>query len=273
MELTEISNDCLEKVFRYLSLGDLLNVADSNKQLRAAAELTYFYKYGKKKICVNYGVILINNKREPDIEMKDDIEINDWKRSYQILRCFGHLISKLEFNMILIMFCLSIKSEKFRDSFQHVINYVNEYCADSLTELDAYGLVDGILDHLQKPFQLVENLHIGGNFKKNLLTNLFPKVRSLVFCYTWCPDLMSIDSHFPCLESMDLCHYFAEDPIEIDKASKHYARIYSFLHLNPQLQSLELPHHWREKLPSNDQRVRSESPKTLIKRQIWIPSR
>lgn len=38
--------DCLENVREYLELPDLLNFADTSKQLNKAAELFYTRKYG-----------------------------------------------------------------------------------------------------------------------------------------------------------------------------------------------------------------------------------
>lgn len=238
MNITDVNNDCLEKVFRYLSLGDLLNVADSSKHLRAAAELTYSYKYGKKQLYIFELAI----EWDQDIEIGDEINIKDWKRSYQILRCFGHLISKLDIWMLLsfVVFKKWPGKEKCRTLFEHFISYVNEYCANSLTEIKILGNMDGTWDHLKKPFRLVDKLHMGGGFEKDLLPKLFPNVRSLVFDCTWCTGFVSIDSfNFPCLENMDLIYPSHHHGVDI--VSKHCGRLYSFLRSNPQLQSLTLP--------------------------------
>lgn len=44
-KITDVDLYCLEKIFQYLSLGDLLNVADSNTHLKAAAELVFKFRY------------------------------------------------------------------------------------------------------------------------------------------------------------------------------------------------------------------------------------
>lgn len=97
-KITDLNYDCLEKVFRLLSLDDLLNVADCNNHLRIAAESTYSYKYGKKKLRIIY----------PWRPMKEDairkfgnlepvsITIGYWKKCHKILRCFKHFMRKVE---------------------------------------------------------------------------------------------------------------------------------------------------------------------------------
>lgn len=58
MKFTDLYFDCLEKLFEYLELPDLLNVADSTKLFKKAAELAYTRKYGNK--CLAFGVLEIS---------------------------------------------------------------------------------------------------------------------------------------------------------------------------------------------------------------------
>lgn len=44
-KLTDLNVDCLEQVFLYLSLKDLLNIVHANKQLKPAAELVFARKF------------------------------------------------------------------------------------------------------------------------------------------------------------------------------------------------------------------------------------
>lgn len=49
-KLTDINDDCLEHIFLYLSIEDLLNIAYTSKQLKPAAELAFSNNSGMKKM-------------------------------------------------------------------------------------------------------------------------------------------------------------------------------------------------------------------------------
>lgn len=49
-KITDINNDCLEHIFNYLSLIDLLNVADASKCFKQGVNLSFTAKYGSKKL-------------------------------------------------------------------------------------------------------------------------------------------------------------------------------------------------------------------------------
>lgn len=50
LKLTTINNDCKELIFDYLEWQDLINIADSSKQLYIAACGVFKRKYGNSKI-------------------------------------------------------------------------------------------------------------------------------------------------------------------------------------------------------------------------------
>lgn len=78
-----------------------------------------------------------------------------------------------------------------------------------MNEINIAGvLVDGTLNHVT-PFPSVKTVFIGGNFEKNLLTNLFPKLQNLVLDYSKSCNFLGIDSHFPHLENMSLIYPYA----------------------------------------------------------------
>lgn len=50
LKLTTINNDCKELIFDYLEWQDLINIADTSKQLYAATCRVFKRKYGNAKI-------------------------------------------------------------------------------------------------------------------------------------------------------------------------------------------------------------------------------
>lgn len=52
-KLTDINDDCLEKVFMHLSLDVLLNILHTNTQLKPAADMAFAQKFAKQDIIFN----------------------------------------------------------------------------------------------------------------------------------------------------------------------------------------------------------------------------
>lgn len=50
LKLTTINNDCKELIFDYLEWPDLINIADSSKQLYSAVCRVFYRKYSNAKI-------------------------------------------------------------------------------------------------------------------------------------------------------------------------------------------------------------------------------
>lgn len=48
LELTDLDIDCLENVFRFLDLEDLLNISDANKYFKRCTEMIFARRYDIK---------------------------------------------------------------------------------------------------------------------------------------------------------------------------------------------------------------------------------
>lgn len=55
MKLTSLDDDCLEHLFGYLDTLDLMNVADSTKQVHNAACVVFKRKYCSGKVIIGGG--------------------------------------------------------------------------------------------------------------------------------------------------------------------------------------------------------------------------
>lgn len=53
-KITDVNNDCLEKIFLFLDFDEFINIAHTNKQLKmkTAADMAFAPKFAKKKLCL-----------------------------------------------------------------------------------------------------------------------------------------------------------------------------------------------------------------------------
>lgn len=168
-KLTDVNGDCLEKIFMYLNLDDLLNIAHTNKQLKFAADLAFARKFGKCVMLLYIHRVEWNSKF---FLFPNTVCIIDLQTSLRLLRCFGHLLSHLDIRC----------SSDFPNASYKLTRYANEYCSESLTKIE-FGAMKNVNDTFQslsKPFVTVENIRFYGCILEADLTKidaLFPARR------------------------------------------------------------------------------------------------
>lgn len=215
LKLDDLNIDCLGRIFMFLELNDLLNIADSNKYLKQTADVVFVSKYGRKNlslhcICIPY-------------KPRDWILVKELKSCLQLLRCFGKSISKL-------LLCSDSHNSTYVRLFKHIVGYCEEYCAEFLTDIT---IVNGekVMKLFQKPFPNVTAVRIDRTtLEKKLLNELFPKMESLSFTNTRGFKVSDhVVDHFPCLKHLRM------------SAGPHWEpHVIPILQLNKQLRSLEL---------------------------------
>lgn len=231
MKFTDINHDCLQSIFEYLTFEDLLNISDTTKCLRKVAGLIYYREYRNKKVVF----IEARHFECRSFQVHDDcLDIQDLKTSLQVLRCFGDLIPKILFYSRGDAYHYG--KRLYPDLTPYVLNYVNEYCADSLTSIKFQGGLKDIklTNYFTKPFKNVEKVVIKhcNLLESTDLSKLFPRMRHLS-----CVGFMStscIAKHFPHLEYLDVEIWQRRESIESKMEIK------SVLQLNPQLKSLRI---------------------------------
>lgn len=169
MKLTDQNIDCLQTILEYLKFGDFLSAASSNKRLNEAANLIFIRKHSRKIVYLKDMCI----SRDRLLKNELGITIYDLRTSLQFLRCFGQLVFEIEF----------VKKQPEFD--QHVINYINEYCSESIKRI---RIENGLNDwaNLQKPFSKVKTVELKkcdavDNEIFINLNRLFPKMQILLF--------------------------------------------------------------------------------------------
>lgn len=244
MKFIELSFDCLEEILEYLTLIDLLNVADSSKRLKKAAELVYARKYGKED--VEFKTIRISSHRLFEIDDKSNIIIEDLKTSLQLLRCIGCVIFSITFSSLPTtrMTTEDIEIQLKIDS--KILIYINNYCTVYLKKFALFPSVivgsdqwygSDFLDYFDKPFEKVVDFStLDCNFSdKTCITRIFPKLERLM-----CHHLSNVSfyrfniNHLRDLEELYVKEY------AIIESSLTNEMVIAFLQQNPQLKELRL---------------------------------
>ena len=170
--LSNICYDCLERIFDFLDFESLLNVAGTCKRLQIAAAAKFAYDHNSKsiKLYVSHPNII----RTGDSGEIKSIGLN---LSFPFLRCFGAKLSSLQ------VFYGDADPDARSD---HLDRYINQYCADTLTEILLLSKQNFRMENFPKPFKNVTKVIIVGmptgnmvpnNF--NLFANWFPNVHRL----------------------------------------------------------------------------------------------
>lgn len=229
MKLTGLSIDCLETILEYLEFGDLLNAATSNKQLNRAANFSFHQKNRKKK-SLNFKNVELSRDRSFEITSQYTISISDLRTSLQFLRCFGHFVYSID----LARFDSSTQSQLKPD--EHILNYINEYCSNSLTHIKVYDLSthqENWGHHIRKPFPNVSFVQLmGARATDKDINRLFPNMIRLSCSFSSNRSSFITVGHFPNLKSLFSCDYgFGSSALCGDKVTE-------ILSLNPQLEEI-----------------------------------
>lgn len=244
--------DCLESCLDHLNFEELLNAANANGRLKQAARYVFARMYGKKVLLLS---VFKSTTGRRFILSDKKLKMYDLKMALQLLRCFGDLVSEME------IYLKDDYTEKlnrnepapyklrqlFRDSeIQSTINskydlliieYLNEYCSESLVKIMIEGNPKGKLDKFTKTFKNVEQIRMESSyFIGDTLHQLFPNIRELKLRYYGreehdkfqCSDFIAYN--FPYLEHLD---------IDTDTEYECYkGNVAIALYSNPQLKSL-----------------------------------
>lgn len=234
MKITDMNLICIEECLEYLELDDLLNVADSNKRLRKAAECVFLRKLGQRSIQINYC-----RQVNPNFWFNRNINlhIHDLKFALQLLRCFGHLITSLDL-------C-------YFDKPVRIFAYTNEYCAKSVTKISFDDTKEIPLRQLKNPFPKVLEVDVRDSeiAKTGWFNYLFPNMQRLCYSGGKPYHIDSIACAFPNLQHLGIIC-----PELFKKKS-----VLDCLRLNPQLKTLCLnaPHITRPPFFTDEDTLRN----------------
>lgn len=173
--------------------------------------MSKFRKMLVKIICENEWVGLFEDGKKSRA-YQGEIQ---WKYCLTFLRHFGQLISKLEIDNWDVNLKFAV----------HLDPYVNEYCAESLTEISFVECQTEMMQDLKKPFRKVESVRFEG-------CNLGSELSSI---NKWFLYVRHLEVHL--LHLISLAMFLPGDKNE-NRLSK--GNLTEILRLNPQLQTLEI---------------------------------
>lgn len=220
MHINDVIQECVENIFMYLNFEDLINVANVSQYFRNCSYLPFSRKYSEKTI--EFPAFPYNERYS--LARRCDVKITHLRFALRTLRCFGHLITKINMTFFDRGIMNSIRNNSY------ILCHMNEYCAESLVKLSMLTLDDSQIDLLQKPFVKVEEINIESSFNVSRLNEFFPKVRRLSFSREY--DISCISKHFPQLEHLK---------INVNaKKVKEFDGFVDALRSNPNLRSLSI---------------------------------
>lgn len=143
-------SDAIEKIITHLELLDLVNICGVSKRLQTIAKSIFSRKYSHWLIIIRFpkeGII----PRTIHCRIEPIIRISDAKVWFKLIRNFGESIKYIRIECDYCFF-----GERIKPSLKYIMEYILEYCADSLEvlELKKYPFtpLNGRLKKLKKLF-------------------------------------------------------------------------------------------------------------------------
>lgn len=186
LKITDLNETCLMNICSRLDLPSLLNVAMTNKQLQTMAATTFGCKFGTKTVCLQN----VNKFHQPRIyTLDDDIYVRGLALCLPFLRCFGtHII---ELHVLDGTFPHALVAKESRSKFSHHVDrYINQYCAEALSNVLFYGRPSFSLENFRKPFRMVRKVRLIDTALDDGLTHL----------NDWFPNLLHLDLNTVCID-------------------------------------------------------------------------
>lgn len=212
--------DVLERIFEFLDMESFLNLANTCKRLQIAAAAKFHDDFRKKKIVLEFSEYGRISYIE---ELHREIRVVGLSYCLPFLRCFGANCSHLTVS--------GLRSTPPIHN-DRLDQYINRYCADTLTSIRYVEKPSFKLENSPKPFKCVQDVYIGHlDLGQSLpvIAELFPNLNHLVMYF------ISIDENFtavpfPQLKDLAINEY---KNLTINGLTK-------LLHANRQLEAFQL---------------------------------
>lgn len=241
-KIVDLNDDCLRKIFGYLNLESLLNVAMANKFLIPAAVDVFKRKYGKKEIVINECDDFHPNMSGEAYEIRapkertTNVAIYGLKACLLHLRYFGGAIENLTIDYY--------KSTSIRYGFVH--QYISTFCKKSLN----------CISFMRLPSNSIQIQNFGKTFNKVRSVIVRDSVlgKQLASCGKWFPNMRRLK-----LTNVRLADDF--DPASLqhlkhlcvcldEQVGLKFSDVPQLLHLNRRLRSLEIE-AYHKSIPMN----------------------
>lgn len=173
MSFSKLHDIALLEIFDQMDLAQLINAADLGPRYRDLITQYSAKKFRFHEKTIKISLSSMKGQNDIDVSSENKISMKSVAAILKTLRNFGHLISKLEIDV------LSMKPLE-----QHLIDkYINEYCRRALIEISCKYFNENTMDEWKKPFENVEKVTLDfGSMNEptgNRLNETFPKMRYL----------------------------------------------------------------------------------------------
>lgn len=211
--ILDVNGDCLEKVFDFLNLEDLLNVSDSSTLLRSSVIPVLCRKYKIETKEVRIDVLRFHFYNNPDT-----ILVGKSLAAFKLLRLVGSEITYLSFEH-------SIRKKKL---YRRLLSQIAKYCSNSLISLHVCDLPEAF--NVTEPFPNLEVFMIGrSTFDILNFNRIFPNLRRLFLLKAPYIKRRWLNIKFKHLEELYISHI------------SRWSDLTRLLTLNTNLRSLSLP--------------------------------
>lgn len=133
LKITDLNDHCLQKIFGYLNVDSLFNVAVCNAYLRPAAAVAYERKFGALQVRI-YKNPCLSQTISRTIYCDNLIMLNGSEMCFPYLRCLGVSIRNLYVDY----------NHWNQAQCDHIHQYVKEYCVSSLIYFELQNKQRGI---------------------------------------------------------------------------------------------------------------------------------
>lgn len=221
MTFSKLHDIALLEIFDRMDLAQLINTADLGPRYRDLITQHSAKKFQFHEKTIKISLSSMKGQSDIDISSENKISIKSVAAILKTLRNFGHLISKLEIDVL-----------SMRPSEQHLIDqYINEYCRSALVEICCKYFNENTMDAWKKPFESVEKVTLEfGSINEptgNRLNETFPKMRYLKHRMFKTIAKLHTEQHYPFLVFFEV---FYRESVDLKQ----------FLTLNRQLQTLHI---------------------------------
>lgn len=169
--LTNIYYDCLDRIFDFLDIESLLNVARTCKRLQIAAAA----KFGDDSATDTVVELYLTSQRMHGVRFEGGrLRVIGFRSCLPFLRCFGAKIKR-----VIVEYRSSTTT---KEQIGHFDRYLNQYCASSLTLISFWRIQASSIRSFQKPFESTTAVQLYGSSLGNQLArlaNLFPAMERL----------------------------------------------------------------------------------------------
>lgn len=237
-KLTHLNYDCMHLIMKQLNLIDLINVAQTSKQLNFVAVDVFKHQYQPSSKTFVFEVLLprpylfkklLFLRNLPKFEVNGNrVEIYDYEMILNFVKIFGHFLKKID---------QSRQNPFYPEKYAMPNHYINEYCDESLNHFNFNEYFP--IENMRKPFKNVHQIDFIANWQQHkgsheghskfISKEIFPALRRLSLAGVAIESNCSARCFLPNLEHLN---FYGGD---VDESV-----IKDFLLVNSHIQSIEL---------------------------------